>query len=77
MAKNFVQPGEIITVIAPEPTGVLSGQPLIVGSFFGVATIDAAAGDETELALTGVWELPKAAGALDGGDPIFLRRERA
>ena len=24
------------------------------------------------LALTGVWELPKAAGALDGGDPIFF-----
>lgn len=58
--RNFVQSGNIIPVIAPAG-GVLSGAPVRAGSFFGVAATDAAAGATVEIALTGVFDLPKKA----------------
>ena len=69
MAKNFVQPGSTITLVAPQG-GVLSGAPVLVGSIFGVCAYDAKAGDEVEVTTDGVWDLPKAQGALDQGDPV-------
>lgn len=70
MATNFVQPGSTITLVAPT-NGVLSGQPVLVGSIFGVCNTDAKAGDEVEVTVDGVWELGKAAGELSQGDPIY------
>jgi predicted RecA/RadA family phage recombinase len=71
MARNFVMPGSTITIIAPQG-GVLSGAPVLVGSIFGIAAYDAVAGAEVEVTVDGVWELAKAAGALDPGDPIYF-----
>lgn len=59
--KNFVQAGNTIPVTAPSG-GVLSGAPVRSGSFFGVASGDAAAGSAVEIALTGVFDLPKKSG---------------
>ncbi len=56
--KNFVQHGDIVTVIAPSG-GVSSGDLVRVGSIIGVACTDAAEGDEVELKTTGVFDLPK------------------
>lgn len=56
--KNFVQPGNVLTATAPVG-GVISGAGLLVGSLFGVAAYTAAAGDDVELAVEGVFDLPK------------------
>lgn len=56
--KNYVQPGNTITLTAPY--AVTSGDGLLVGSIFGIASADAALNDPVEAALTGVFDLTKA-----------------
>ena len=61
--KTYIQNGHVITV--PTPTGgIASGDGLIVGSIFGIAAYSAAEGDPLELAITGVYKLPKASAAV-------------
>ncbi len=55
--KNYVQPGNTLTLTAPY--AVTSGDGLLVGSIFGVAAGDAASGATVEAALTGVFDLTK------------------
>lgn len=55
--RNFVQPGDTITLTAPY--AVASGEGLLVGSIFGVATGTAAGGEPVETALVGVFDLTK------------------
>jgi len=55
--KNYVQPGNTITLTAPY--AVTSGDGLLVGSIFGIASGDAALNDPVEAALTGVFDLTK------------------
>ena len=55
--KNFVQPGEVIGV--PAPADVQSGAGVLVGSLFGVAVVSALTGQEVQLRVTGVVDLPK------------------
>jgi predicted RecA/RadA family phage recombinase len=69
MARNFVQPGDVITLTAP--SAVRSGGVVNVGAFIGVAAFDAAQGQEVEVSLVGVFELPKAPGALAQGGLVF------
>jgi predicted RecA/RadA family phage recombinase len=58
--KNFIQPGHIVTAVAPAG-GVTSGAGVLVGTLFGVAATTQDAGAEVELAVEGVFELPKVA----------------
>lgn len=58
--KNFVQPGDVVTLAAPYD--VASGAGLLVGSLFGVATGAALSGAEIETAMAGVYDLTKATG---------------
>lgn len=55
--KNYVQPGNTITLTAPY--AVASGDGLLVGSIFGVASGTAALGETVETALVGVFDLTK------------------
>jgi predicted RecA/RadA family phage recombinase len=55
--KNFIQPAENITLAAPY--NVLSGDGLLVGSVFGVASNDALSGADVEAVVTGVFSLTK------------------
>ena len=55
--KNYVQPGNTITLTAPY--AVTSGDGLLVGSIFGIASEDTALNDPVEAALTGVFDLTK------------------
>lgn len=55
--KNYIQPGDTITVEAP--AAVDSGDGVKVGVLFGVAVFDAANGDPVEITTRGVFELPK------------------
>ena len=56
--KNFIQPGDVVTVTAPTG-GVTSGQLVIVSAIVGVAATTQPAGADVELATTGVFDLAK------------------
>lgn len=62
MAKNFIQPGDVLELTAPAG-GVVSGQGYVIGALFVVALGSAAAGEKFQGATCGVFELPKAGGA--------------
>ncbi|MBN8936802.1 MAG: DUF2190 family protein [Rhizobiales bacterium] len=56
--KTFIQNGDVITVTAPTG-GVTSGGGVIVGALFGIAAFTAAEGEAVEIAVRGVYVLPK------------------
>ena len=56
--RNFVQPGNQITVAAP--AAVASGEGVQIGDLFGVANGDATTGADLVISTTGVFTLPKA-----------------
>lgn len=69
--KNFVQPGDVVTV--PAPADVASGAGVKVGVLFGVAVRDAASGDDIDIAVTGVVEIAKtSAQAWAVGEPVYF-----
>ncbi|RWB09018.1 MAG: DUF2190 family protein [Mesorhizobium sp.] len=68
--KNYVQAGNVITATAPAG-GVSSGDGILFDRLFGVASTDAAEGEDFELATVGVFDLPKAAGAVTFGAPLY------
>lgn len=70
MATNFRFNGTMLSYVAVAT--VASGDAVAVGSLVGIASKDAAIGETVELALTGVWEVPKtAAQAWTQGAPIY------
>lgn len=54
--KNFVQPGDMLDLIAPSG-GVVSGTGYLIGSIFAVAAVDAAEGEAFAGAIRGVFDL--------------------
>jgi predicted RecA/RadA family phage recombinase len=71
MAKNFIQPGNVVTVTAPAG-GVSSGDGVLIGTLFGVAQTDAADGAEVEILTEGVVDLSKTTPlAIAAGDRLF------
>ena len=56
--KNFIQPGDTITLIAPTG-GVTVGKGVLIGTIFAVATATVAAGSEFEGVVVGVVDLDK------------------
>ena len=69
--RNFIQRGEVVTVPAPAG-GVLSGNGVIVGSIFGVAAYTTLEGNDLEVTVEGVFDLPKtSAQAWTVGAPIY------
>lgn len=71
MAKNFIQPGNVITVTAT--ADVKSGDVVVVGSLVGVANGKAASGEQLEISRHGVYEVPKVnAQAWTQGAEIYL-----
>ena len=69
--KNYLQPGNVITVTAP--AALASGDGCLVGSLFGVACGTYIEGDaDAELAVVGVFELPKvSAQAWTAGAKVY------
>lgn len=67
--KNYVQRGETLTLTAPDDLS--AGDVVIVGGLVGIASCDAAGGEDVETSLTGVYTLPKAAEALDEGEAVY------
>lgn len=56
--RNFKQPGDVLTFVAPSG-GVVSGTGYVIEDLFVIAATDADEGDEFEGQITGVFELPK------------------
>lgn len=68
--KTYVQPGNTITLTAPYD--VTSGDGLLVGAIFGIASGDALTGSEVEVVTTGVFDVTKAASqAWAVGDKVY------
>ncbi len=55
--KNYIQPGEKITVAAP--AAVASGAGVLVGAMFGVAATAAASGADVTIVRKGVFNMNK------------------
>ncbi|MFN3210864.1 MAG: DUF2190 family protein [Roseovarius sp.] len=70
MATNFVQRGEQLTLTAGAT--IASGDVVEIGSILGVAMGDAVSGGKVDVAVSGVWSLPKvSADDVSEGDPIY------
>ena len=59
--NNFSKPGDVVTMTAPGG-GVVAGAVVRIGTTVGIATNTVAAGLPFELALKGVFLVPKIAG---------------
>ena len=71
MAKNFVQNGDIVDIVAPAG-GTTSGVGVLVGQLFGVALSTVAAGSTVAVGVSGVWEVAKTSAlAISVGDPLY------
>lgn len=57
MAKNFIQDGSVVTMKNTTASPVVSGQVVKFANLIGVATNDAAVGEDIELATKGVFEV--------------------
>ncbi|WP_395829527.1 DUF2190 family protein [Elstera sp.] len=67
---NFVQPGDVLEIVPNQI--VQSGELVRHGRLFGVAVTSAGLGDRVNLAVTGVYNLPKLpANIWQQGDLIF------
>lgn len=60
MARNFIQEGHTLTLVAPSG-GVESGKGYLIGTLFSIALHDADAGADYEGMTVGVWEINKLA----------------
>lgn len=69
--KNFVQPGNVVTI--PAPADVTSGKLVVVGSLVGVAQKAALSGADLPLLTEGVVEYAKTSAlAIAVGDKLYF-----
>lgn len=69
MAKNLKALGEVYDWPATQTTA--SGDLVVMEDTVGVALTDAAVGDTIAVRVEGVFELPKAAGAIAQGQAVY------
>lgn len=73
--KNYIQPGNSLTVPAPAG-GVVSGAPVVIGSLRGFAAGSAAEGVDVAISRVGVFECVKEAGAAWAvGEKLYLKAD--
>lgn len=69
--KNYHSLGNMLTV--PAPAAVQSGDGVVVGQIFGVASNTAETGEAVAIATEGVYSFPKvAADAFSIGEPAYF-----
>lgn len=70
MAKNYIQPGEVLDYTAS--TAVTSGSGVLMGKRLGVALADIANGATGSVAVRGVYSLPKlSTDVVAQGDELY------
>lgn len=62
MAQNYIQPGEVLPVVAPSG-GMTTGLPYLFVNLVGISLNTVLVGATGELALTGIWSVAKVTGA--------------
>lgn len=68
--KNFVQPGDVVTV--PAPAAVTSGKLVVIGSLVGAAQKSVAIGEDLPLLTEGVISYAKVSAlAIAVGDKLY------
>lgn len=67
--KNFVQNGKMIEVTLAAV--ITSGTALLIGTLLGVAVTSGGIGDVINFQTEGVFDLPKAAGAITVGAAVY------
>jgi predicted RecA/RadA family phage recombinase len=68
--KNYIQPGNVLTLTSSLDLG--SGDPVLIGKFFGVCNHDTAAGLPTEVSVVGVYSLPKKTDAVFAAGRLLI-----
>jgi predicted RecA/RadA family phage recombinase len=68
--KNYVQKGDVVT-LTTDTSGAQSGDVFAQGSLIGIVCADAWANSDVEVALTGVYDLPKGAEQIDQGAAVY------
>lgn len=71
--RNYIQRGDTLTFTSAD--AVAAGQGVTMGALFGIAAVDAAPGDAFEASIVGVFELPKAAGAIEAGAKVYWKSD--
>lgn len=71
MAVNYRQNGATIDYTNTGESPVAAGSMVVVGTLIGVALTTIAAGKTGSLGTSGVWELPKASGAVTQGAVLY------
>jgi predicted RecA/RadA family phage recombinase len=75
--KNYIQPGNSLTVPAPAG-GVTSGQPVVIGSLRGFAAATAAEGVDVPVVRVGLFEAAKITGeAWTVGVKVYLKADNS
>ncbi|MBF0401393.1 MAG: DUF2190 family protein [Magnetococcales bacterium] len=67
--KNWIQQGNSVPMVSP--VAVSSGDGVLIGDLFGVASSAAAIGETVQLFVTGVVDLPKAAVSITQGAKVY------
>lgn len=68
--KNYVQPGEVLDLVAP--ANLVSGQAVLVGTIFGCAVQAIASGAVGPVRISGVVTVPKDTNLIiNAGDRVF------
>ena len=70
MADPVYVSGRKLRLIAPA-SGAVVGVPLVIGDYLGLPANTAAAGEPVDVALDGVWVIPKAAIAFAQGASVY------
>jgi len=64
MAKNYVQPGQVIDYTNGSGSSITSGTVIKMGNILGVAVADIADGEQGSVAIEGVFTGPKVSAAV-------------
>lgn len=64
MAKNYIQPGEVIDWTNATGGAKTAGSVIAIGQMLGVALVDIANGATGSVQIKGVFEVPKVSGAV-------------
>ncbi|CAN7475219.1 DUF2190 family protein [Variovorax paradoxus] len=67
--KNFIQVGDVLDHMAT--ANVASGELVVIGARVGIAMSDMAVGESGAVRVKGVFELPKAAAAIEQGAEVY------
>ncbi len=67
--KNFIQEGDVLDITLS--ADVASGGVVVAGDLVGVAVTDGKNGETIAVSFDGVYELPKATGAISVGAKLY------